>query len=558
MATNATQEAFLNGSAGKYLDPDGVYRYQCVDVAVAYAAAIFPGVSWETSFGRNNANGHFPKDNGYWTSIRNIDGDLSSVPMRGDVIIWGGDAYNPYGHIAVVLAADAYSVTVLQQNADGSGNLPTQIATLPYNAPGTGPAVGWLRPKVSLVSAPNQRVAGNYVVNQRAAARSDAAVVRQIPANGLEQWDGYVHGETVTAADGTSSDIWYKDSQGYASAIFFDPFTTEGLPDLTPKAAEAKLAPNQRKATGGAVNQRREAATGAPVVRTIPAGSVEVWDGYVHGALVDLGNGVKSDIWYKDSLGYASALFFDPVTTDGLKDLTPKAPTLEKPAPAPAPAPAQVLPQANAGRPVYTFDKAFDLVSEVRPAHPDNFLADGMPATVTGLVIHQFIAGPTRFDVHLDSVINAFTHNDRIASAHFGVEGKRVVQFVDLKDRAYHAGPGGNDSWSIEVYGGMDAETLATVALLVHELEKLAGRELDLRRHKEIMATQCGEDVDLDGIRRRVLALAAPVPAPAPAPTPEATLPASPAAPSAPDLQALRAELVKFAEWRIDSYLKGL
>lgn len=551
MATNATQEAFLNGAAGKYLDPDGVYRYQCVDVAVAYAAAIFPGVSWEKTFGRNNANGHFPKNNDYWTSIRNIDGDLTSVPMRGDVIIWAGDSFNPYGHIAVVLAADAYSVTVLQQNADGSGNLPTQIATLPYNAPGTGPTVGWLRPKVSLISAPNQRVAGNYVVNQRAAPRTDATVVRQIPANGLEQWDGFVRGETVRASDGTRSDIWYKDSVGYASAIFFDPVTTDGLPDLTPKA-EAKLAPSQRKATGGAVNQRREATRGAPVVRTIPAGSVEVWEGFVHGDLVDLGGGVKSDIWYKDAKGYASALFFDPVTTDGLADLTPKAPSLEKPAPQ---APSQEAPKPNAGRPVYTFEKACDLVTEVVPAHVDNFQVGNMPATVTGLVIHQFIAGPTRFDVHLDSVLHAFTNNDRTASAHFGVEGKRVVQFVDLKDRAYHAGPGGNDFWSIEVYGGMDAETLATVALLVHELEKLAGRELDLRRHKELMATQCGDDVDLDGIRRRVLALNAPVPAPSAAPAPEAVLPPV-AAPY--DRSALRTELLKFAEASIDSYLKGL
>lgn len=550
MATNATQENWLNSVAGKYLDPDGVYRYQCVDVAVAYAAAIFPGAPWEETFGRNNANGHYPKNNGYWDSIPNIDGDLTSVPMRGDVIIWAGDGFNPFGHIAVVLAADAYSVTVLQQNADGSGNLPTQIATLPYSAPGTGPTVGWLRPRVPLVSSPDQRVAGNYVVNQRAAPRTDAAVVRQIPASGLESWTGYVRGEKVAASDGTSSDIWYKDSVGYASAIFFDPLTTDGLPDLTPKV-EAKLAPNQRKATGGAVNQRRDAATGAPVVRTIPAGSVEVWDGYVRGQEVDLGGGVKSDIWYKDALGYASALFFDPVTTDGLKDLTPKAPTLAKPAPQ---APSQEAPKPNAGRPVYTFEKAFDLVSEVHPAHVDNFLADGMPATVSGLVIHQFIAGPTRFNVHLDSVINAFTSNARTASAHFGVEGKRVVQFVDLKDRAYHAGPGGNDHWSIEVYGGMDAETLATVALLVYELDKLAGRELDLYRHKEIMATQCGDDVDLEALRAAVSALKPPAPAPTAAPAPEAVLP-----PEAAELDraTIRAELLKFANHQIDSYLGG-
>jgi LysM repeat protein/GH25 family lysozyme M1 (1,4-beta-N-acetylmuramidase) len=147
--TNQDQDRFLNTAAGKFFDPDGVYAYQCVDTAIAYAIACFPGVDWKTSFGRNNANGHFPKDNQWFQSIRNVVGDLTSYPQRGDIVIWGGDSFNPYGHIAVVVSADAYSMLVLQQNADGSGQQPTTLARMGYNQPGTGGVVGWLRPKVT-------------------------------------------------------------------------------------------------------------------------------------------------------------------------------------------------------------------------------------------------------------------------------------------------------------------------------------------------------------------------------------------------------------------------
>jgi LysM repeat protein/GH25 family lysozyme M1 (1,4-beta-N-acetylmuramidase) len=147
--TNTDQDRFIASAAGRFFDPDGVYAYQCVDTAIAYAIACFPGVPWETSFGRGNANMHYPKDNAYFQSIPNVDGDLNSYPQRGDIVIWGGDSYNPYGHIAVVVEADAYTMLVLQQNADGSAAQPTTLARIGYHNPGTGTVVGWLRPKVA-------------------------------------------------------------------------------------------------------------------------------------------------------------------------------------------------------------------------------------------------------------------------------------------------------------------------------------------------------------------------------------------------------------------------
>lgn len=73
--------------------------------------------------------------------------------------------------------------------------------------------------------------AGKDNVNQRAAPNTSSPVVRIIKAGSKETWTGYVRGETVAGTD-----IWYCDDLGYASAAFFDPSVTTGLPDRTPVA----------------------------------------------------------------------------------------------------------------------------------------------------------------------------------------------------------------------------------------------------------------------------------------------------------------------------------
>lgn len=258
----------------------------------------------------------------------------------------------------------------------------------------------------------------------------------------------------------------------------------------------------------------------------LAAGAVIGVVGYAKGEAVTSGN----DAWYKTISGFYVWANNAGDDIDGLTYLG-EVPRPADPAPAPAPVPAPA--PAPEPAPAYTFAAACSLVTEIRPAKEGFFERGNIPNPPSGLVVHQFIAGETRFDVHLDSVIQSFTKGERVASAHFGVEGKRVVQFVDLKDRAYHAGPNGNDKWSIEVYGGMDPETLATVALLIFELQKIAGRPLELFRHRQIMATRCGDEVPLEAIQAAVADLANPAtpstpdvvepvaPSPVPGVTPE-------------------------------------
>jgi len=151
-------EAWLADAPGEYMNPDGVYSYQCVDVPIDYAKWLFPDNDWETeTFGRNNANGHMQnKPSQFWEVIWNGPG---LYPQRGDVIIWGGDSINPYGHIAVVLESDKNGVTVIEQNRDMRANTPASIGRWGYNNPGTGMVMGWLRPKLATVTAASTKPA---------------------------------------------------------------------------------------------------------------------------------------------------------------------------------------------------------------------------------------------------------------------------------------------------------------------------------------------------------------------------------------------------------------
>lgn len=334
MPTSQDVADFIEAAPGQSFNPDGAYGLQCKDLIDAYA--IYLWGNWRNTIRPGNANqcwrGHNPT---HFEAIPNIAGDLTNFPRYGDVVIWNGDGINPYGHIAIVRWADAYSMQVLQMNVGGTANRPAEIGWLKYDQPGTGPVIGWLRPRVSDAKplTPNERWTNDWNVNRRATPRvaDDSNIIDQLPAKSRQVWTGYVHGDAV---DG--EDRWYKDDVGYAHFSGFSPVTADGLPDQTPRPAPDKpLAPNERIAGPDGVNQRLlpKVAEDSPVIRAIPGGAREVWEGYVIGENYTSRDGVTSNIWLKDKDGYALLMFFDPATTDGLPNLTPA------PAPVPAPTP---------------------------------------------------------------------------------------------------------------------------------------------------------------------------------------------------------------------------
>ncbi|QTF82124.1 endolysin [Arthrobacter phage Prairie] len=181
--TNRAQENWINNAVGRAIDPDRAFGLQCVDVADDYAMACFPGVPWQKSLGGvGGARDLRRVNNAYFKWVPNIVGDHKSVPARGDVIIWDGSALNPYGHVAVVLSATPSTVTVIQQ--DGFMQVRAHIATLGYENPGTGPALGWLRPQVKpdpVAPKPVRvvREVGPYGANERSSTTNGPGTLRR-------------------------------------------------------------------------------------------------------------------------------------------------------------------------------------------------------------------------------------------------------------------------------------------------------------------------------------------------------------------------------------------
>lgn len=177
---------------------------------------------------------------------------------------------------------------------------------------------------------PNGRYAKGAVLQRREAKVAPDNIIRTIPAGQLEIWEGYVIGQKVTV-DGFTTDIWFKDKQGYAWSGAFEDTGTHDLPDLTPR--DRVLLANERRVLPQGANQRRYPKTGdTEIVRNIVGGTVEIFTGYVHGERITRDDGFSSDVWYVDAKGFVWSGAFENPTTVGLPDLTVvPEPSLPKP-----------------------------------------------------------------------------------------------------------------------------------------------------------------------------------------------------------------------------------
>lgn len=404
----------------------------------------------------------------------------------------GTDFATPVG--TPVRAVGAGTVTM----ADWSTTLPED-----YRADGSGPNPYWLNPAfggivVAIDHGPGQPV-------------SIYAHLNSTPLNkGDRVSQGQVIGESGNTGASTGPHLHFEmmpDGWNFNNGTYgrVDPaiFCTShwgGAPTNT------AVNPNQR-ITATAVNQRSGPSRSAAVVKLWDADTILDFKGWVQGEMVD-----GHDVWFVGA--YSDTYFwsggFTDTTVNGLSNLAPKPAPAPAPKPTPAPTP---VPQPSI--PPYTFTPAFEWV-EVIPAARPNFQGGNFPAAPTHAVIHQF--GTPGVDT-LTSVINTFTNPkmERVASSHFVVSGKRVIQMVNLDDRAYHAGSVGNNYIGIETDPVQDADTIASTKKLLAALNKKYGYTLTLIRHKDVTgnATSCGTLIDLEKYK-----VEAPVPAPVPVPTP--------------------------------------
>jgi hypothetical protein len=324
--------------------------------------------------------------------------------------------------------------------------------------------------------SPTQRKVGADNVNQRTEANTSSPVIRVIAANTVEEFTGYVIGESVQGLN-----VWFKDKDGYAWAGGFIDQSTNGLPNLTPaKPAPVPVQPPvttlpviQRQIGDSKLNVRSEPNTSASIVSTVEAKATLTIDSWVTGQDIE---GIST--WFKNSSGYMWAGGFTTQDTNGLSYL------------------GTIKPPAEPEK--YSFAPAFDFV-EVIPAGIGNFEYGNFPGKPEKVVIHQF--GTPGVDT-LTSTINTFNNPNggRQVSAHFVVSGKRIIQMVSLKDRAYHAGSVGNNYVGIETDPAQDADTIASTKRLLQALKDYYGYELVKTRHRDVPgnSTNCGSLINLD------------------------------------------------------------
>ena len=114
----------------------------------------------------------------------------------------------------------------------------------------------------------------------------------------------------------------------------------------------------------------------------------------------------------------------------------------------------------------------------------------GRPAGTPNVIVIHYWDDPAKKPSFM-GVVSWLCRKGGNSSAHYIAEAGRVACIVAPKDRAWHAGPGGNPRGiGIECNPRMTKEDLETVAELIANLRKTFGN-LPLKPHKFYMNTSC-------------------------------------------------------------------
>lgn|SRR3990167_1365224 len=112
-----TFQEFIEKFNGKYIDFDGVYGAQCVDLIRYYIVEVL-GISNNTIKPVAGAKDMFEK---YDTLVdKNVFERIPNTPTgvaeESDIVLWGATSGNPYGHVALFVEGDTNSFRSFDQN----------------------------------------------------------------------------------------------------------------------------------------------------------------------------------------------------------------------------------------------------------------------------------------------------------------------------------------------------------------------------------------------------------------------------------------------------------
>lgn len=106
---------FVDKYLGQKVDADGFYGAQCVDLFRQFNKDVFGfphtgGVEGAKDLWENY--GKLPEEKKYYEQIRKE----GTIPLEGDVVVFGKTTSNKYGHVAIVLWASRKVLVVLEQD----------------------------------------------------------------------------------------------------------------------------------------------------------------------------------------------------------------------------------------------------------------------------------------------------------------------------------------------------------------------------------------------------------------------------------------------------------
>jgi hypothetical protein len=131
-----TFQQFLEQYNGKYIDFDGAYGAQCMDLMHQYCVEVL-GITDHTVLAAACARdvyNNFQTVSGH-DLFDQIGNTPSGVPQEGDIMFWGNA---PYGHVAVFISGDTNSFQSFDQNFPTGSPCHTQNHTYAN-------VLGWLR-----------------------------------------------------------------------------------------------------------------------------------------------------------------------------------------------------------------------------------------------------------------------------------------------------------------------------------------------------------------------------------------------------------------------------
>jgi hypothetical protein len=133
---------FINLNNGKYVDYDGRFGFQCVDLMRQYLVDVL-GLNGYAILGVSYAKQLFDKiPNLGDENFIKIKNTPTNYPQKGDIIIWGWcvGVTGYAGHVAIV--SDATPKALISFDQNWPSNSPCRYVNHSYRG-----VLGWLRPR---------------------------------------------------------------------------------------------------------------------------------------------------------------------------------------------------------------------------------------------------------------------------------------------------------------------------------------------------------------------------------------------------------------------------